>query len=107
MPSPRPEITVVKLGGSQAASPYLRRWLEAIAAEAGAIVVVPGGGPFADAVRRAQASMGFDAAAAHDMAMMAMAQFGRALQSLNPVLRPADSLAAIRRALKERKVPVW
>ena len=107
MPSPRTGITVVKLGGSHAASPHLRRWLEAIAAEAGAIVVVPGGGPFADAVRRAQASMGFDDVAAHEMAMMAMAQFGRALQSLNPAFLPARSLAAIQRALKEGKVPVW
>ena len=107
MPSPRNGITVVKLGGSHAGSPHLRRWLEAIAAEAGAIVVVPGGGPFADAVRQAQALIGFDDVAAHEMAMMAMAQFGRALQSLNPAFRPARSLAAIRRALKEGKVPVW
>ena len=107
MQSPRPPITVVKLGGSHAASPHLRQWLGAIAAEAGAIVVVPGGGPFADAVRRTQAAMGFDNVAAHEMAMMAMAQFGRALQSLNPALRLADSLAAIRRALREGKVPVW
>ena len=107
MRSPRPEITVVKLGGSHAGSPHLRRWLEAIAAEAGAIVVVPGGGPFADAVRQAQALIGFDDVAAHEMAMMAMAQFGRALQSLNSSLRPAHSLAAVRRVLKERKVPVW
>ena len=60
--------------------------MTAIAAEAGSIAIVPGGGPFADAVRTAQASMGYDDRAAHAMALMAMAQFGCALQSLNPAL---------------------
>jgi len=97
----------VKLGGSHATGPHLKDWLTAIAAEAGAIAIVPGGGAFADAVRSAQASMGFDDPAAHAMALMAMAQFGRALQSLNPALRLAASRAAILRALKDGKVPVW
>jgi 5-(aminomethyl)-3-furanmethanol phosphate kinase len=100
-------LAVVKLGGSHATGPHLKDWLAAIAAEAGTIVIVPGGGPFADAVRTAQASIGFDDRAAHAMALMAMAQFGSALESLNPALRPAASLSAIRRALKDGKVPVW
>jgi 5-(aminomethyl)-3-furanmethanol phosphate kinase len=104
--SPR-RLAVVKLGGSLANGPHLKDWLAAIAAEAGAIVVVPGGGPFADAVRIAQASMGYDDRAAHAMALMAMAQFGRALQSLNPAFRLAPSRSAIRRALGDGKVPVW
>ena len=103
----RPGLVVVKLGGSHATGLHLREWLTAIAAEAGAIVVVPGGGPFADAVRDAQIEMRFDNVAAHEMAMMAMSQFGRALQSLNPALRLADSFAVIRRTLRERRVPVW
>ena len=97
----------MKLGGSHATGPHIKDWLTAIAAEAGSIVIVPGGGPFADAVRTAQASIGYDDRAAHAMALMAMAQFGCALQSLNPALRLAASRSAILRALKERKVPVW
>jgi aspartokinase-like uncharacterized kinase len=100
-------LVIVKLGGSHATGPHLKDWLTAIAAEAGSIAIVPGGGPFADAVRTAQVSMGFDDPAAHTMAMMAMAQFGCALQSLNPALRPAASRSAILRALKDGKVPVW
>jgi 5-(aminomethyl)-3-furanmethanol phosphate kinase len=103
----RPRLTVIKLGGSHVHGPHLKDWLAAIAAEAGSIVVVPGGGPFADAVRSAQASMGFDDGAAHVMALMAMAQFGRALQSLNPAFRLTASRNAISRALKDGKVPVW
>ena len=97
----------MKLGGSHATGPYLRDWLAAIAAEVGSIAIVPGGGPFADAVRAAQASVGYDDRAAHAMALMAMAQFGCALRSLNPALRLAASRSAILRALKDGKVPVW
>jgi aspartokinase-like uncharacterized kinase len=105
--SSRSRLAVVKLGGSHATSPHLQDWLTAIAVEAGSIVIAPGGGPFADAVRTAQVSIGYDDRAAHAMALMAMAQFGRALQSLNPALTLAPSRSAILRALKERKVPVW
>src|SRR5271169_3598422 len=105
--SSRARLSIVKLGGSHANGPYIKDWLAAIVAEAGTIAIVPGGGLFADAVRTAQASMGYDDRAAHIMALMAMAQFGCALQSLNPVLRLATSRSAILRALKERRVPVW
>jgi 5-(aminomethyl)-3-furanmethanol phosphate kinase len=105
--SPNSPLAIVKLGGSHADGPHLKDWLAAIAAEAGSIAIVPGGGPFADAVRTAQASMGFDDRAAHAMAMMAMAQFGCALTNLNPALRLTASRSAILRVLKKGKVPVW
>jgi 5-(aminomethyl)-3-furanmethanol phosphate kinase len=105
--SPRTPLAIVKIGGSHFSGPHVKDWLVAIAAEASAIVIVPGGGPFADAVRSAQESMGYDHGAAHDMALMAMAQFGRALESLNPALRLTASRSAISRALRDGKVPVW
>ena len=98
---------VVKLGGSFAFSVHLRTWIEAIAACAGRVVIVPGGGPFADTVRSAQLRMGFDHRAAHDMAILAMEQYGRALASLDRRLSPADSAEAIRRDLDAGRVPVW
>jgi len=98
---------VVKLGGSFAFSTQLRDWVGAIAACAGRVVVVPGGGPFADTVRSAQARMGFDGQAAHDMAILAMEQYGRALAGLDRRLAPADSADAIRRELAGGRVPVW
>src|SRR5882672_6796273 len=99
--------TVVKLGGSHAFSEHLAGWVEAIAGCAGHIVVVPGGGPFADAVRDAQPKIGFHNDAAHHMALLAMEQYGCGLASLNRALVPADSLAMIREALAAEKVPVW
>jgi aspartokinase-like uncharacterized kinase len=98
---------VVKLGGSFAFSEQLRNWIEALAACGGEVVIVPGGGPFADAVRLAQTRMGFDDRAAHQMALLAMEQYGRALASFNSALSPAASVSAIRQHLDADRVPVW
>ena len=100
-------LCVVKLGGSYAFSSQLNDWLGALAACAGEVVVVPGGGPFADAIRAAQPRMGFDDQAAHQMALLAMDQYGCALASLGNGLIRASSLAALRRAVSEAKVPIW
>ena len=101
------DLTVIKLGGSHAFAPQLQDWIEAVAAQAGRIVLVPGGGPFADAVRDAQARMGFDDGAAHRMALLAMEQYGCALASGRKEFASAESQAAIGRALTEKQVPVW
>ena len=99
--------TIVKLGGSHAFSPHLKNWLDAIAGCAGCAVVVPGGGPFADAVRTAQPRMGFDDGAAHEMAVLAMEQYGCALTNLGAHLRRAASATAIRSVLRAGVVPDW
>jgi 5-(aminomethyl)-3-furanmethanol phosphate kinase len=101
-------VRVVKLGGSLAESPHLRAWLGAIAAVPD-IVLVPGGGPFADAVREAQTVMGFGDSAAHRLALLAMEQYGYALCDLEPGLAPASTLDEIRARLVETppRTPVW
>ena len=90
---------VVKLGGSLLEAAELRPWLAALAILPGAPrVVVPGGGPFADTVRDAQARLGFHDLAAHRMAILAMQQYGLMLQALEPRLALAETstdLAAI------------
>lgn len=79
---------VVKLGGSLASRPArLRAWARALAGAQ--VVVVPGGGPYAEAVRTAQRRLGFDERTAHALALQAMAQFGLTLAALAPRLRPA------------------
>ncbi|AWJ82171.1 aspartate/glutamate/uridylate kinase (plasmid) [Azospirillum sp. TSH58] len=90
-------LWVVKLGGSLWRAPELRSWLEILAAARRLrVVVVPGGGPFADAVRDAQPALGFGDRAAHRMALLAMEQYGTALADLEPRLTPARSLADLR-----------
>jgi 5-(aminomethyl)-3-furanmethanol phosphate kinase len=100
-------IIVVKLGGSLAGSRHLADWIGALASCGGRSVVVPGGGPFADAVRQAQTKIGFSDAAAHHLALLAMEQFGWALASLNPNFRVADSATAIGNLLRAGNVPIW
>jgi aspartokinase-like uncharacterized kinase len=75
---------VVKFGGSLLGSPE-RDGLLAVAARRGA-VVAPGGGPFADAVRDAQAQHGASDRAAHAMAILAMDQTAVLLADLAPEL---------------------
>ena len=103
----RAPLAVVKLGGSYALSAELRPWLAVLRRSAGAIVLVPGGGPFADAVRTAQSVMGFDDQAAHDMALLAMVQYGRAIASIDPVFVLAQSGRDIIAELEHGRVPVW
>jgi 5-(aminomethyl)-3-furanmethanol phosphate kinase len=98
---------VVKLGGSLAFSHSLQEWILACTACAGRVVIVPGGGPFADTVRSAQAQMQFDDLAAHQMAVLAMEQYGRAVASRSALLALADTADAIRHCLARQHVPVW
>jgi dihydroneopterin aldolase len=107
MPAPRQGLTVVKLGGSFAFSPQLPAILDKLADTTAPVVIVPGGGPFANAVRQAQPRMGFDDSAAHRMALLAMAQFAEAVASHHPVFQTAADCVTIRRTLFADKVPVW
>lgn len=90
---------VVKLGGSLHDAPALRHWLERLATAPGPPrVVVPGGGPFADAVRALQPALGVGELTAHRMAILAMQQFGLALQALEPRLALAETGTELRTA---------
>lgn len=90
-------MRILKLGGSLAATPSLTGWLGAVAeAPDGPWLVVPGGGPFAEAVRDLQRRLGFDDLAAHRMAILAVQQYGLHLQGLEPRLRLVEDEAGIR-----------
>ncbi len=90
-------MRIVKLGGSLATAPALAGWLKAVAAAPdGPWLVVPGGGPFADAIRSLQPQLGFDDLAAHRMAILAMQQYGLFLQGLEPRLRLVEDETGIR-----------
>lgn len=87
---------VVKLGGSLMESPYLPKWLEVLGRTGS--VIVPGGGPFAQAVRTAQARWRFDEATAHHMAILGMRQYGKMLAALGtklPTGTTEEQLAAL------------
>ncbi len=99
---------VIKLGGSLLSSESLKEWLSIIVEfGAGKLLIVPGGGIFADKVRDAQKKWKFDDKAAHQMALLAMEQYAHLLQSYAPDLRLADSTEGIDKAISLNQVPVW
>lgn len=74
-------MDVVKVGGS-----ILWHAQEAMSVlMAHDVLVVPGGGVFADAVRRVQRKTGIDDAAAHKMAILAMDQYGIFLSDVSGI----------------------
>lgn len=83
-------MRIIKLGGSLFHTPELRQWLELLdrASQNEVVVIVPGGGPFAEQVRHAQRLHRFGDSAAHHMALLAMTQFGLMLTDLAPQSRP-------------------
>lgn len=99
---------VVKIGGSLVRDPRLPHWLQMLATIGGGrVTLVPGGGPFTEAARQAQAHWGFDDLAAHNMAVLGMAQFAQMLQALEPRLPLVQHDAEIREALHAGRPALW
>ena len=99
---------VVKLGGSLTGDLLLTQWLTLLSQLGGGrVTVVCGGGRFADEVRHAQGLWQFDDTAAHNMAVLAMAQTAYMAQSLSPQLQLASSESDIRRVLHGGHTAVW
>lgn len=99
---------VVKLGGSLLGSEELRQWLDLfVRSSDGRVVIVPGGGIFADAVRESQRQSGVSDAVAHRMAVMAMDQYGRLLAGLNHELVTAETELEIAERGWQHRAIVW
>lgn len=99
---------VIKIGGSLLGSPELSRWLEVIVKYGkGHIIIVPGGGLFADAVREVQQLTNMNDAVAHQLALMAMDQFGLLLASINARLVTASSELEIAERGWQHRAIVW
>jgi 5-(aminomethyl)-3-furanmethanol phosphate kinase len=89
-------LTVVKVGGGLGDDAL--RPLCATLGELGErhpLLVVPGGGGFADAVREADRRFGLRAAASHRMAILGMEQFGWLLSELIPGAERRGDLARV------------
>jgi aspartokinase-like uncharacterized kinase len=101
------KATVVKLGGSTADHKEMDVWTAALAGASLPLVIVPGGGAFADQVRDEQNRLGFSDAAAHAMAILAMDQFGHVILDRHGRFSAARSPKEIEQALADGKIPVW
>ncbi|CAN7640228.1 dihydroneopterin aldolase [Phyllobacterium sp. LjRoot231] len=98
---------VVKLGGSTAGHAEMLCWIDVLASATFPLVIVPGGGPFADQVRISQKRLGYSDDAAHAMAILAMDQFGIAIAERHRQLRVARSIDEINAMLDAGSTPVW
>ncbi|HSC02054.1 MAG TPA: hypothetical protein VLC49_02015 [Solirubrobacteraceae bacterium] len=92
---------VVKIGGGLLRAEGMEGLRRACAeatemARARPVLVVPGGGPFADAVRAVDAQVGLGDGIAHALALRAMDQFGMLLAPLLPEAEPLTGLVAPR-----------
>ncbi len=93
-------LTVIKLGGSLLKNGTLPACLHAAAHYPGQIVLVPGGGVFADQVRSSQKQWHFDDLTAHRMAILAMQQMAllcHGIHSAFPLLHGLRDLHAAAR----------
>ncbi|MBF6649252.1 uridylate kinase [Methylobacter sp. BlB1] len=101
-------MIVIKLGGSLAESGVLVACLNAIERKyADGVVIVPGGGAFADQVRLAQQHWRFDDGVAHAMALLAMQQMALLFKGLKPAFSIAGSIAGIQAQSARQKTVIW
>ncbi len=102
-------MIVIKLGGSLAFSDVLDSCFESVVRYAceKPVVVVPGGGVFADQVRMAQQYWRFNDHAAHQMAILAMQQMSLMLQALQSTWKITSDINDIFEKAAIGKVIIW
>lgn len=106
---PSVALSVIKIGGGLAAVPgALDRVCRAVGASGRdhRILVVPGGGPFADTVREFDRTMGLSTDAAHWMAILAMDQYAHVLAERIPGAGLIEEPGALAQALPSSGVAV-
>jgi aspartokinase-like uncharacterized kinase len=102
-------MIVIKLGGSLSRSDDLVNCLNKVEKnyQGRTVVIVPGGGAFADQVRLAQQQWQFDDQTAHHMAILAMQQMALMIKALKPNFAIANNLAEIQGLLDSDKITIW
>src|SRR5574337_110523 len=100
---------VIKVGGSLGKWGGLGKLLDSIAQWKGAtkVLVIPGGGVFADLVRAEYRRVRLTERAAHRMAILAMDQYGLQLCDLASRAAPASSLNQVREVIRSGRLPVY
>lgn len=102
-------MIIVKLGGSLSRADTLIKCLNSVEQnfQGRAVVIVPGGGAFADQVRLAQHHWQFDDKTAHNMAILAMQQMALLIKGLKDDFFIARSVTDIRKQLHRQKIVIW
>ena len=102
-------MIVVKLGGSLSQSDALIKCLNSVEQnyQGRAVVIVPGGGAFADQVRLAQQRWQFDDKTAHRMAILAMQQMALLFNGIKGDFVIARLVADVQKQLLQKKTVIW
>jgi len=100
-------INIVKLGGSLEKSRQLSACLNAAVDRFEHLIIVPGGGSFADLVRQSQQQWQFDDVTAHEMAILAMQQMALLCHSLRPDFSCLNSVNCIQSQAKTTAKIIW
>jgi 5-(aminomethyl)-3-furanmethanol phosphate kinase len=102
-------MIVIKLGGSLATTGRLKSCLDKVeqAYQGRAVVIVPGGGAFADQVRQSQQQWQFDDRTAHQMAILAMQQMALLFIALKPNFELVFSVDEISYKMNPKHALVW
>ena len=106
---PKPSIFVVKFGGSLIDCGNVRDWIARLAcwSREKSVIVVPGGGEFANAVRRVQVHCGFDDRFAHELALQSMHQLGEVISELSEETLGFADLEQLQREAKNIGWRLW
>ena len=103
-------LVVVKIGGSLALYPQslsaLCKKLVFLSTKH-QLMVVPGGGEFADTVRVLDKRYNISCAASHRMAILAMDQYGLLLSDLQPEFIAVSEIAEVEKVLSNGHIPVF
>jgi aspartokinase-like uncharacterized kinase len=102
-------MIVVKLGGSLVQSNALLQCLNGVEQKypSGRVVIVPGGGGFADQVRQTQKHWRFDDKTAHQMAILAMQQMALLFKALKADFVVVHTVKAIQTHVSSKKILIW
>jgi aspartokinase-like uncharacterized kinase len=102
-------VVIIKVGGSLAHSEHLRTCLQRVAKLFAnqAVIIVPGGGVFADQVRSLQQHWHFDDTTAHTMALLAMQQMALFYQSIHPEFKIISHSQDIKQQYCVHKKLLW
>ncbi len=104
------DVTVVKVGGSLALNPQklkiLCHKLSDISQKQN-LTIVPGGGEFADTVRDLDERFNLSVQSSHQMAILAMDQYGYLLSNLVGNSLLVDKLENVKKVLDSGKIPIF
>lgn len=101
------DLVVIKVGGSLLKIKKLGQTLNLILKSDRPVILVPGGGAFADFIREAQKEFCFSDCAAHYMAILAMHQFANLMLEFSQDFTPFETFGDLEEFQKKGRIPVW